>query len=150
MSFMEVKSNKNICVCTNTYSKEFDTFEELLKWTEKEIEKEIEKESEIKVGNIVKVIDTGKVYTTLSEESFYNLYLNSVYDIGEILKIVSKLNHEGLGYIEGIYEINDSDFKVLAIFSDKSGSVEYVLLEPSNKIKYDGYYILSKKGVKNA
>lgn len=136
--------DKNICVCTKTYSKEFDTFEELLKWTEREIEKN----KRIVVDDLVEVVDTGQCYSEISDDSLSDFYMNSTINISTYTNIINNLNHKSLGYSLGIESIDKKvcTFKVIAEIDDK-----YVIqaVSGSDVYRYNkGYYIIGKKGVK--
>lgn len=137
-------SKFKICVCKDKYFrdyKEFNSLEDLVEWCQDEIKKN----APLKIGDKVRVIDTGKCYSNISKETYYNFYLNSPYDVGECLEIASEINHNCLGYLEGIKELPDDEFEVVALFKN---TIDYVLLKPINKIKYHGYYIIAKDGVK--
>jgi hypothetical protein len=135
---------KNICVCTKEYSEEFDTFEELLKWTEREIEKN----KRIVVDDLVEVVDTGECYTQLDDKEILTYYSATEVDIEGFIDIVNHFNHKSLGYSNGIHSIDKKScvFKVIAKINSK-----YVIEaeEGEDFIDYmEGYYIIGEKGVK--
>lgn len=134
---------EKICLCTGhnkIKSITFDTYDELLKWT-------MEQMTQIKVGDLVEVKNTGCCYTKASNSELKNFYLSNI-DIDTYIDIVNNFNHKSLGYSEGVKSIdkNDCYFKVIAEFSNK-----YVI-EAEEGEKYfdylDGYYIIGKEGVK--
>lgn len=136
--------NKNICVCTKTYSVEFDNYKELIEWAEKEIE--INKK--IQVDDLVEVVDTGECYSEISDDSLCEFYMSSVINIKTYTNIINQLNHNSLGYYVGVESIDKEEctFKVVAAINDK-----YVIKAVSgrNVWKYNkGYYVIGKKGVK--
>ncbi len=144
--------SKKICVCiSGHYSecKEFNSLEDVIEWAKEEIKKN----APLKIGDIVRVIDTGKCCSNLSKESYYNLYLDSPYDVGECLKMASQINHDGLGYLDDIKELPNDKFEVVALFKDTKYYIEYVLIKPLNNyiyhdnVMYHGYYIIAKDGV---
>lgn len=133
-------NTKQICVCTGHTKKtshSFDTYEELLKWTQEKIKEE----SKIEPGDTVKIIDEGKMYTSLGTDFFTKVYWS----------VDDSINEEEMFDIIRYYRYNyNNDYEnikgiVLAEYDNK-----YIV-----KIKaivnswYDSEYIvIGKEGVK--
>lgn len=129
-----------ICLCVNNGyrkkgSKKFDTYEDLLKWTQEQIE-----ESKINIGDNVKIINEGKMYTTLGTIFFTDAYW-AVDEIteGQMFDIIRYYQYNPHRIYEGIDKAT-----VEAEYDGK-----YILSIPSNVFwhKYD-YIVIAKEGVK--
>ena len=131
-------NTKDICVCTEHTKKtshSFDTYEELLKWTQEQIKKE-----SINIGDNVKIIDEGKMYTSLGTEFFTNVFWandditeEQMFDIIRYYKYNPHKTYEGIdtAIVEGEYD-------------DK-----YVISIPSGDFWHDSdYIVIGKEGVK--
>jgi hypothetical protein len=133
-----------ICVCTGYKKKShtFDTYEELLKWTQEQIE-----ENKIEIGDLVEVVDTGECYPQLDDKEILTYYFATV-EIEDFIDIVNHFNHKSLGYSNGIHSIDKKScvFKVIGKINSK-----YVIEAEGGEdfIDYmEGYYIIGEKGVK--
>lgn len=135
-----IKENNNkICVCTNftrRTSKTFDTYKDLLNWTKEQIEKE----SEIKSGDEVKIIDEGKMYTSLDYDFFINLYwdCDEIEDMEQLVKIVRHYQYKPYKPYDGL------NGKVICEYDNK-----YLILILSDNYRFSSEYIvIGKEGVK--
>lgn len=128
-----------ICVCTGNNkrkSETFETYDDLLKWTQEQIKKE----SKINIGDNVKIIDEGKMYTSLGTDFFSNMYWyideiteEKMFDIIRYYKYNPCKTYEGIdtAIVEGEYD-------------DK-----YVLSIPSRDFWHvSDYIVINKEGVK--
>ena len=133
--------NMNICLCTKDDSyrirKNFESYDDLLKWTKEQIKEE---ESKINIGDNVKIIDEGEMYTSLGTEFFSNVYW-AIDDITEeqMFDIIRYYKYNPHKIYEGI----DTSM-VVGEYDDK-----YVLSIPSNDYWHvSDYIVIGKEGVK--
>ena len=130
-----------ICLCViNGYrkkvSKTFDTYEELLKWTQEQIEKE----SKINIGDDVEIIDEGKMYTSLGTDFFTKVYW-SVDDSIDEEKMFDIIRYYRYNHTKVYDNIKGT---VLAEYDNK-----YIVQIKANNLWYDfEYIVVDKKGVK--
>ena len=107
-----------------------------------------DKVKEIKVNDLVEVIDTGCCYTHIVGSELIKMYDLRSMNIETYTNIINNLNHKGLGYLEGDYSISKEDcvFKVIAETESKY-IIEGCDGEKSHRY-WDGYYVIGKEGVK--
>lgn len=127
----------NVCLENSDECESFETVDKAISF--------LEGLKEVKVGDIVKVIDTGKYYSNVEKEKLSEIYHKLNFDIPESLKIIFDINKDGLGYMQGITEIKLVDFKVICEF-DEHRKLLIAPLRPSSI--YNGYYIIGVNGVK--
>lgn len=128
----------NICLDTEDTCESFENYEKAIEYLKK---KDIESKK-IKVGDFVKVVDTGYCYDNLSKDSLEDLYYTLNYSTPKSLEIIFNINKDCLGYLNGIKQRKEL-FEVIAIFENGNK----MLLKPTDIIMYSGYYIIGKGGV---
>lgn len=133
-----LKENKEkICVCTG-YNKNksvsFDTYEELLKWTQEKIE-----ESKIEIGDDVKIINEGRLFTSLDSDFFSKAYWSSDINEEKMFNIIRYYKYDFKTNYNGIKGV------VLAEYDNK-----YIVEIPSiaNLWHNSEYIVIGKEGVK--
>ena len=137
-----------ICLCViNGYrkkvSKTFDTYEELLKWTQEQIEEE----SKINIGDDVEIIDEDIMYISLGTDFFTKVYWNSGDNIDEekmfdIIRYYRYNNRKGYNGLIGSV-IAEYDGKYIIELPNMSLELPNMSLWNDSE-----YIIIEKKGVK--
>lgn len=137
---MLVGYKEKIWVCTGhdkRKSTSFGTYEELLNWTKEQIEEE----SKIKIGDDVKIIDEGKMYTSLGTDFFTKVYWSVDESIDEE-KMFDIIRYYRYDYTK-VY--NNIKGTVLAEYDNKYIVKIKAIVNPW----YDSEYIvIGKEGVK--
>lgn len=133
------KIKMNICLCTKYDSyrirKNFESYEELLIWTQEQIEVE----SKINIDDIVEIISEGKMYTTLSTDFFTEVYWASHLSEEKMFDIIRYYKYDYKNDYNGIKG------KVICKYDNK-----YILEIPAiDNLFHEFYYIvIGKEGVK--
>ena len=134
------ENKEKICVCTEHIKKSshsFDTYEELIKWAQEQIKKE-----SINIGDDVKIIDEGKMCTSLGTEFFTNVFWASD-DLIDEEKMFDIIRHYRYDLISIKY--NGIKGVVIAEYDNKY----IVRINAIANPWYDSEYIvIGKEGVK--
>lgn len=126
----------NVCLENSDECKSFETIDKAINF--------LKNLKEFKVGDIVKVINTGKYYSHVTKEKLSEIYYKLNYDTLESLKIIYDINKNGMGYAQGVKEINRIYFKIVCVFDED----RKLLITPvRDSLIYHGYYIIDKEGV---
>lgn len=126
----------NVCLENRNKCESFETIDKAINF--------LKNLKEFKVGDIVKVINTGKYYSNVTKEKLNEIYIKLKYDTPESLKIIYDINRDGMGYAQGVKEINRIYFKIVCVFDED----RKLLITPvRDSLIYQGYYIIDKEGV---
>lgn len=126
----------NVCLENRNKCESFETIDKAINF--------LKNLKEFKVGDIVKVINTGKYYSNVTKEKLNEIYIKLKYDTPESLKIIYDINKNGMGYAQGVKEINRIYFKIVCVFDED----RKLLITPvRDSLIYQGYYIIDKEGV---
>lgn len=130
----------NICLCTKDDSyrirKNFESYEELLKWTQEQIEEQ----SNIEPGDKVEIIDELKMFAALPDDFFVKMfwYCDEIEDVEQIVEITRFYKYNPMQPYEGIKGMviceYDNKYLIRIPFIGSSHSHDYI--------------VIGKKGVK--